>query len=215
MNLEDRAMPAAVWAVVPVKPLYETKSRLRALLSVAERAALTQTLLAQTLRVLQVTPGIDRIAVVTRDLRVTAIATAHDAWVVTEPSVSDLNRAMGLGQKHVQQQEGSHVLFLPSDLPFMSADDVSALLQVGVRDRQTAVLCSDRRDTGTNALLLPTAVSFQFQYGVNSFQLHRAAALAAGLRPVALHIPGLRFDLDTEADWQVYQACSRPAYAGV
>ncbi|RIK14798.1 MAG: hypothetical protein DCC51_15415, partial [Anaerolineae bacterium] len=55
------------WAIIPVKPLRESKRRLEHLLSADARADLIHHFLDNLLAVLNETPGIDRILLVSSD----------------------------------------------------------------------------------------------------------------------------------------------------
>ncbi len=71
-------------------------------------------------------------------------------------------------------------------------------------DQSLAALCSDEVGDGTNALLLAPPGNFTFHYGPGSFGHHVAEATGRGRACHMIHAPGLRFDLDTESDWLVY-----------
>ena len=66
------------------------------------------------------------------------------------------------------------------------------------------VICPDETEDGTNALLLGPPGDFTFHYGPGSFRAHLAEAARRGRAAAVVAAPGLRFDLDTESDWLVY-----------
>ena len=66
------------------------------------------------------------------------------------------------------------------------------------------VICPDEAEDGTNALLLAPPGEFTFRYGPGSFRAHLAEAARRGRSAHVVPAPGLRFDLDTESDWLVY-----------
>ncbi len=65
-------------------------------------------------------------------------------------------------------------------------------------------ICPDEEENGTNALLLAPPGDFTFRYGPGSFRAHLDEAAARGRQAHIVPAPGLRFDLDTESDWLVY-----------
>ena len=65
-------------------------------------------------------------------------------------------------------------------------------------------VCPDETEDGTNALLLAPPGDFTFHYGPGSFHAHLAEAERRGRPAHVIPAPGLRFDLDTESDWLVY-----------
>ena len=62
----------------------------------------------------------------------------------------------------------------------------------------------DETEDGTNALLLAPPGDFTFRYGPGSFRAHLAEAARRGRSAHVVPAPGLRFDMDTESDWLVY-----------
>ena len=76
------------WAIIPVKPLHESKRRLAHLLSAAARAELIHRFLDHLLTTLNEAPGIDRVLVVTGDGEVTALAESHGLSLIhiSEPT---------------------------------------------------------------------------------------------------------------------------------
>lgn len=190
------------WAVIPVKILAQGKSRLAGVLDGSQRARLTQRMLARLLHELAALPQITKTVVVTRDAQAAQIAAAHGVETLAEPAGVGLNGALMAGRARVRRAGGAWMLILPSDLPLATAVDVAAVLATA--DGRGVVICGDERQTGTNALLLPTAVSFRFQYGPDSLRRHVAEARRLQLPLTIVDNTRLRFDLDTPQDWQRY-----------
>ena len=63
-----------IWAIVPVKPLRDSKSRLAHILSADQRAELTGQMLGRVLDVLGIVTAVTRTMVVSRDPAVLKIA---------------------------------------------------------------------------------------------------------------------------------------------
>ena len=204
-----------LWTILPVKSLTETKSRLSAILSPDERAELTLHLLERTLGLLALVPRLGETAVITQDPLVAKMATRLGCRTLAEPPGSGLNGAVTAGVSLAAQNGASHCLILPSDLPFLQADELAelvSLVETAVPD-PTVILCSDRQQQGTNALVVPTGLRFRFAYGRNSFHYHQQEAARLGLPCQIVQLPGLQFDLDTEEDFSLYTKnnCSIPS----
>ncbi|MCP4423587.1 MAG: 2-phospho-L-lactate guanylyltransferase [Chloroflexi bacterium] len=197
-------IPHSIWAIIPVKPLHESKRRLAHILSADERAALIQRFLAHTLTVLNQAKAIDRILAVSGDEWVLDTARNAGADVLVETAVSGLNSAVTQAVKFAEEGGATAVLILPADLPFIQTEDVAIMVTAGANSSRT-VICSDDIGSGTNALLISPPNGFTFHYGANSFQHHLQEAAQHGLVSHIVHAPGLKFDLDTEEDWQQYQ----------
>ncbi len=201
------------WAIIPVKPLRDSKRRLSHLLSADERAELILTFLDNLLLTLNATPGLDHSLVVTGDPAVAALAAKYGAELLLESSPAGLNTAVARGAAHAAEAGASAVLVLPADLPFVGVEDVEAMLRPLTADRRPLIaLSADESEEGTNALLLAPPGDFTFCYGPDSFRAHLAEALERGRATYTVNAPGLRFDLDTENDWVVY--CGLPVVGG-
>ncbi len=194
----------AVWAIIPVKPLLESKRRLAHILSAEERADLIHRFLAHTLTVLNQSGVVDRILVVSSDERVLATAQMHGANVLVETAVHGLNPAVTHAAQFAADSGATAVLILPADLPFIEREDVVIMVQECGNGPHIAI-CSDVRHAGTNALFINPPVPFTFHYGPGSFHHHMQEAQKQGLTTHIIHNPNLQFDLDTEADWHKYQ----------
>lgn len=196
------------WAIIPVKPLHDSKRRLAHLLSAEARAELIHHFLDTLLATLNDVPGIDRVLVVTGDAEVTALAQNHGAAVLLETEPSGLNEAVRGGTALAARQGATAVLILPADLPFARVEDIEQMLApLPTTHHPLLAITGDETEEGTNALLLAPPGEFTFRYGPGSYHAHLAEAAA---RDRAIHIvnaPGLRFDLDTEGDWLAYRDC--------
>jgi 2-phospho-L-lactate guanylyltransferase len=206
------------WAIIPVKPLLESKRRLEHLLSAEERAGLIRHFLDNLLAGLNAAPGIDRVLVVTGDADVMALAEARGADVLIETAADGLNAAVAQGAAHAVAAGATAVLVLPADLPFARVEDIEAMLRpltqrrllsldhrpLPTAHRPLLTLTGDEAEEGTNALLLAPPGDFTFHYGPGSFRAHLAEADARHRATYVINAPGLRFDLDTESDWAIY-----------
>jgi GTP:adenosylcobinamide-phosphate guanylyltransferase len=117
-----------IWAIVPVKPLRESKSRLAGVLSADERAELTSFLLQRTLRILRQVAAIDQVMVVSRDPAVLKIARQSHAVTLVEGSRPGLNVALLRAAYVAAAQRATSLLILPSDLPLLTVADVEMML---------------------------------------------------------------------------------------
>jgi 2-phospho-L-lactate/phosphoenolpyruvate guanylyltransferase len=207
-----------VWAIVPVKPLRDSKSRLADILSPDQRAELTANMLARTLDVLNQTREIYRTMVISRDPAVLKIARQHGAVTFGEGERQELNLALTRAAHIASAQQAEAVLVLPSDLPLITAEDVTMVLAGVIPESnghhsngyyyqtRAVAVCPDHLNDGTNAILVCPPGGFNFQYGPGSFNRHLEEAARLGMARRIIHAPGLKFDLDTEEDWATYQA---------
>jgi len=188
-----------VWALIPVKPFAQAKSRLASVLSPAERHAFSRALLSRTLDVLGTVRSIEQILVISRDPEALALARDHAARALAEPGILDLNAALHFATETAQAEGARAVLIVPSDLPLLSAAEVEELIGGEATEPQLS-LAPDRRGTGTNALLLRPPNLIQYQFGEDSFREHLAQAAQLGLEARVCHLPSVAWDVDVPED---------------
>ena len=191
-----------LWAIVPVKPLRRGKSRLAATLTDDERAELNRMLLERTLRTLTGLKEVEEVLVVSRDSSALAIARDLGARTVQEDGAPVLNTALKRATVVAQVYASRGVLVIPADLPLLSRDDVLALLAWAV-DPPVVVIAPDRREKGTNALLLSPANLIEYDFGGDSFRRHCERARKAGARLEIVTLPSLGLDLDLPEDLEL------------
>lgn len=188
-----------LWAIVPVKPMRQGKSRLADRLNGEERKDLNRTLLVHTIDTLMALSEIEHVLVVSRDPEALALAREHGARTVLENGTPGLNialtRATIVAKTHVTRG----VLILPADLPLITPEDVYALLE-RASDPPVVVIAPDRRREGTNALLVCPAGLIEYRFGPGSFQRHCELALEAGARLEVCELPSLALDMDLPED---------------
>lgn len=198
-----------IWAIIPVKPPLQSKRRLAHLLSPEERAGLIGGFLEGMLAELRQVAGLAELLIVSRDPAVGAVARRHDVVLLEEQRPFGLNSAVTQAAAWAGARGASGVLILPVDLPFLRAADIQQMLDA-LPPAPALLLAADARDQGTNGLLVTPPDPFTFHYGPNSLQKHLQEAREREMASRVLHCPGLQFDLDTEADWQIYQRARQP-----
>jgi 2-phospho-L-lactate/phosphoenolpyruvate guanylyltransferase len=193
------------WALVPVKPLDQAKSRLAGALAPAERASLVQSLLERTVGILRQVPAIAETLIVTGDPGVAAWASRAGDRVLGPGGEPDLNRELTSATRLAQEQQADGVLILHADLPRVTAADVQAMMAC-VLTAPIVVLAPDRHRRGTNALLCAPPGLIEYRFGPESFALHCAQAQAAGAALEICDTPGLALDLDLPGDLELLRA---------
>lgn len=189
-----------LWAIVPVKPLRRGKSRLAGTLSEDERTQLNQLLLEHTLKTLTNLKEIEQILVVSRDPAALSLAREHGARTVREAAGSpQLNTALTRATVVAQVYATRGVLVLPADLPLMTREDILALVERAT-EPPVVVIAPDRREEGTNALLICPAGLIEYDFGIGSFQRHCERARQANARLEVVTLPSLGLDLDLPED---------------
>jgi 2-phospho-L-lactate guanylyltransferase len=189
----------SVWAIVPVKPLRRGKSRLAGLLTDDQRSRLNRYLLEHVLTVLNQVHEIEDTLVVSRDPSALALTRELGGRTVMEDGNPQFNTALKRATA-VAQVHGAHsVLILPADLPLITPDDIRSILEHG-QEPPVVVIVPDRRQDGTNGLLVNPAGLIEYGYGPGSNHTHEERAAKAGARVEVLLSATIGLDLDLPED---------------
>ena len=195
--MSEAGADSGVFAVVPVKDLRETKSRLAPVLNPGARAGLTLYMMGRVVRALQ-EAGVGEVCVVSPDRVVLDEAARRGALPLLQES-RGLNPALEEGRTRALGAGASTLLVLPADLPLLDAEDVRAVLEGGA-EGPCVVVAPDGARSGTNALLVRPPETLPFLFGPESFEAHLRTARERGLDVRVCERPHLAFDLDTAGD---------------
>ena len=199
-----------LFAVVPVKDLTGTKSRLKPVLNPFGRAGLTVYMMKNVLAALQ-EAGVEHACVVSPDPTVLQMAEEEGAATLLQKS-RGLNPALEEAREWATAEGASALLVFPADLPLLCAPDVEAVLEAAKEDEGSlAVISPDAAGTGTNALLLRPPDALPFLFGANSFENHLDAAREREVQVQVCERTPLAFDIDTAEDLAEFG--ERHAYA--
>ena len=190
-------MSEAVSAVVPVKDLRGTKSRLAPVLDPGARAGLTLYMMGRVVGALR-EAGVEDVCVVSPDIIVLNEAQRRGAVPLVQES-RGLNPALEEGRRRALDLGASTLLVLPADLPLLDAGDVRAVLEEA-GEVPSVVISPDGVRSGTNALLLRPPDAMPFTFGPDSFEAHLEAARSRKLEVRICERCHLAFDLDTAND---------------
>ncbi|MEW6093342.1 MAG: 2-phospho-L-lactate guanylyltransferase [Chloroflexota bacterium] len=191
-----------IWAIVPVKPLRRGKSRLAGMLTEDQRTRLNRYLLEHILTVLNEVPEIEHTLVVSRDPAALALTREIGGRTVLENGAPQFNTALKRATA-VATMHGAHaVLILPADLPLIKAADIKKLLERGKKP-PVVVIAPDRRENGTNGLLVNPAGLIEYGYGPGSNHRHAERAAEAGARVELVPSKTIGLDLDLPEDLEM------------
>lgn len=186
-------------ALVPVKELSDSKTRLAEHWPQAILESLCLAMLGDLLEALAAARRVDRTAVVTPDPRVAAAARA-DGAVAFELTDPGLNASLDAGAERLGLADDEPLLVVLGDVAAASPRDVDRLFEAldGLGGRGAVIAESD--DGGTAALLRAPWDVVPSRFGPQSAQRHVEAAERAGVAWRRLRLPSLALDIDCPAD---------------
>jgi 2-phospho-L-lactate/phosphoenolpyruvate guanylyltransferase len=188
-----------IWAIVPVKPLRRGKSRLAGLLSEDQRTRLNRFLLEHTLNTLKGIAEIEHTLVVSRDPAALALTRSLGGRTVMEDGAPQFNTAIKRATVVAKTQGAHAVLILPADLPLIKPADIRSFLKLGKKP-PIMIIAPDRREDGTNCLLVNPTGILEYGYGPGSFNRHCERAIQGGARVEIVRSERLGLDLDLPED---------------
>jgi 2-phospho-L-lactate guanylyltransferase len=178
--------------VVPVKNFAKAKERLAAVLTPDAREALARLTAERVIRAALALPHVRRVLVVADDENVARWARSLGAEAIVE--TTGLNPSVEAAYLTIRDSV-DWVMFCHGDI--VHAERLAALPTPGTSQ---AIIVRDRHRTGTNVLVIPAGIPFDFQYGPGSGDLHRSQCESRGLRPIEVLDDLLAIDIDTPDD---------------
>ncbi len=189
-------------ALVPVKALSASKSRLLPQLGRADAERLSVAMLTDVLGALGRVPALARVGVVTPDARVAEAARAAGAEVLLRPDPG-LNAAVEAGGRELAPGRDDGLLVVLGDVAGVRAEEIETLLAAVAAP---GVALAPSSDGGSSALLrLPRDV-IPAAFGKDSAAAHRGLAERAGVAFREVALPSLAVDVDEPDDLDAFLA---------
>lgn len=193
---ETRSVRAVL---LPIKDLRHAKQRLAAALTPAERTALAQAMLADTVRELRKVALAQAIFVVTNYGPAIDLALQYGWQLLREDRQTSESASVDFASRLCAARGITHLLRLPLDLPLLRATDIDELLAIECA-APAVVMVPSRDGTGTNAILRTPPTLFPSHFGPHSFAKHRREAEEHGAQIILRRNARLEMDVDDEAD---------------
>jgi len=180
--------------MVPVRRLGAAKTRLAALLSASERAAIALAMAREVVAACAAQPGWET-WVVSSDPTVLRLADRAGARAVPEEGTTLLG-AVGQAERAASDSGAEALAVVLADLPWITPAALARVLEP--EDPVVAVRAGS--DGGTNALVRRPPGVVPALFGRASFARHERSATRAGLRVRRVDAEELAFDLDRPRD---------------
>jgi 2-phospho-L-lactate guanylyltransferase len=194
-------------AVVPVKALPASKSRLRRDFDSPAVERLAAAMLRDVLDALLGVPALARVVVVTPDADVAAVARSAGAEALVRDDPG-LNPAIEAAAAEVVDGPDDGVLVLLGDVAGAQSADIAQLIDAL---DGPGVALAPSRDGGSSALLRIPRDIIPAGFGPESAKVHRERAGRAGVRYRELPLPSLAIDIDQREDLTALLASPAPA----
>jgi len=188
-----------IHAIVPVKGLASSKSRLLPHLGRAVVETLALAMLDDVVEALSAVDMLEQVAVVTPDSRVAKAAEKAGALPLLR-RYPDLNAALDGSAKELARTPEDAALVVLGDVAGVQASDLETLIRAGEKEARPSVVLAPSRDGGTSALLRSPWNSIPAGFGPDSAAVHRASAEATGVEFKLVELPSLAIDIDTFND---------------
>jgi 2-phospho-L-lactate/phosphoenolpyruvate guanylyltransferase len=195
-------MPAAL---VPVKSLRDSKTRLAAVFSPEQRHQLTLAMLDDVLDA-ALAAGFWPVTVVSADAGVLTAAVDKGARGLLEPSgTPGLNGAIEHGLNVLGRHGAESAVILLPDVPSVAASDLRTIAGL-LRDHQVVIVPS--ADGGTNALGLTLPAPIRVAFGPDSAARHSQGAWLAEVYFAVRLLASMERDVDDPAGVEQFLATS-------
>jgi len=197
-NFNTYTKNAVMWVVVPVKRFSNAKTRLADILSPAERESLAQVMLNDVLRAISESRLISGILVVSTELRARYAVERVGGLFLRDEEIG-VSQAITRASDWLKSHGQRSFMMLPGDIPLASSGEIDLL--IGKHSGTVGVtLAPDRRQEGTNGLIVSPTDVIPFCFGSGSFVKHADAARNAGVEPQIIRSDGLSLDIDSPVD---------------
>lgn len=180
--------------LIPLRSLDAGKSRLSAVLTVAERQALIEAMLTDVITAVHGAELFD-VVLAANGRHATELADRLGIpWIPDSNATNGLNAALHAA---IRRDATTHpeLMIVAADLPFINASDLRAVVAA-----TGDVVIAPTHDGGTAVLKLRPPGVIQLAYGRDSAAQHAAHAAAVGAHVSVVNRPGFAFDLDTPGD---------------
>jgi len=185
------------FAIIPVKGLLDSKSRLSRSLGPQDKKKLIIALLEDVLSAVKGSELFNRVLVISPDPNVAEEASLpHGSFLHQEGQ--GLNAAVRQSTHFALGEKASSVAVILADIPLVEPRDLKELYSLGVTIPR--VVLSPSLKAGTNVMVREPPNTIGSSYGRWSFSTHLRAAQKTGGAVYSISNPRLSFDVDTPED---------------
>jgi len=182
--------------IIPVKSFHKSKTRLQ--LSEEKTIKLCRLLLREVIKTVSESGLIDKVIVVTNEDQISDIIEEYDCKKILDLNEKSVNDAVGLAESYLIENEFTHSIVLPLDVPFFYPEDIKRLLDFS--GEKSVVIIPSRHFDGTNALLRTPINSMKPRYDEGSYRFQVESAKNYDVKISVGLIYRLMLDIDNVED---------------
>ena len=183
-------------ALIPVKNLELSKTRLSKVLSPAKRRRIVLSMLSKVIKACK-GAGLECI-ILSSDRRVLEICRRRRCKTIIDYAAS-LNKSVEEAVRYLSPDADTRLSVVFSDLPLLSSSDISTIMRI--LDYCDVVIAPDLHLSGTNIIALKGVFDeLRFMYGHGSFDAHLHSFSSRGKTTKAYISLGTALDIDTPRD---------------
>ena len=182
--------------IIPVKSFQKSKTRLH--LSEEKTIELCRLLLREVIKTVSESGLIDKTIVVSNENKISDIIEEYDCKRIPDVDEESVNDAVGLAESYLLENEFTHSIVLPLDVPFFYSEDIGKLLNFS--EEKSVVIVPSRHFDGTNALLRTPIDSMKPRYDEGSYSFQIESAKNFDVKICVGLIYRLMLDIDSVED---------------
>ena len=182
--------------IIPVKSFHKSKTRLH--LSEEKTSELCKLLLREVIKTVSESKLIDKIVVVSNEDEISDIVEEYDCKKIPDINEKSVNDAVELAELYLVENEFTHSIVLPLDVPFFSSEDIEKLLNFS--EEKSVIIVPSRHFDGTNALLRTPIDSMKPRYDEGSYNFQVESAKNFDVKICVGLIYRLMLDIDSIED---------------
>ncbi len=182
--------------IIPVKSFQKSKTRLH--LSEEKTIELCRLLLREVIKTVSESGLIDKTIVVSNEEKISDIIEEYDCKRIPDVNEESVNDAVGLAESYLLENEFTHSIVLPLDVPFFYSEDIEKLLNFS--EEKSVVIVPSRHFDGTNALLRTPIDSMKPRYDEGSYSFQIESAKNFDVKICVGLIYRLMLDIDSVED---------------
>jgi 2-phospho-L-lactate guanylyltransferase len=184
-------------AIIPVKTFSKAKTRLG--LSSEKTEKICEIMLEEILKVLSISPQIDKIIVVTKDKKALEISKKFDTVQIIDDNESGVNDAVALADEYLLKNGFESSIVFPQDIPYIKTQDIEFVLKFET-DSEFAIIVPSRRFDGTNALVRNPINLMKTHYDEDSYKIHMSTAKEVTRDVSLVFVKRIMWDVDNIED---------------